>query len=170
MERQTYSPSEVAELFTIHVSTVRRLSDEFAPWLSGDATPGKGKARRFRAEDVAIIAYITEQTSISRTLDEIRAELEQGTADIPDASQWEPEEQDTRPALQDDVTAQAFATLAATMDGMRRDAADRASLESRLDDIESQIIALRDDMLALSERLSAYDNASLFERLRGPKR
>ena len=138
------------------------MSRTFGDHLSGDANPPAGDVRRFRDTDIQVLAYITQGTKSGRLLADIRADLENEIADLPDITGILPQDEPTT-ALATDATAQAFSLVAVAIDGMHQDAQQRDTLEERITGVESAISTLE-------KRLTALEDASLWQRIAGKKR
>lgn len=70
-----HSPSQVATILQKSPTTVRRLTATYAEYLSTDATPEPGQARRYTVEDVALLKLISDATDQRIAPETIRANL-----------------------------------------------------------------------------------------------
>lgn len=70
-----YSPSQVADILQKSPTTVRRLTGTYSEFLSEEATPKPGQARRYTVEDVALLKMISDATDQRLAPETIRANL-----------------------------------------------------------------------------------------------
>lgn len=75
MAQDTWTVKQVAEQLEIGRSTVQQRADHYAWALSGTASPGKGKERRFTPKDYAILEEIERLQSVGRSHEQIEADL-----------------------------------------------------------------------------------------------
>lgn len=66
-----YTPGQVSEMLDIPVSSLRRLSAEFADFL----TKTKGRHRRYTEQDIDILRRVREGTQHGQTIAQIKQEL-----------------------------------------------------------------------------------------------
>lgn len=78
----TYKVNEAAAALGVSSPTVRRWSRFFGSHLSGSATPGPGVERLFSDDDLRVLAFVRDRSSVGLTGEAILAELP--TATLPD--------------------------------------------------------------------------------------
>ena len=71
----TYKVNEAAAVLGVSGPTVRRWSKFFGSHLSGSATPGPGVERFFSDDDLRVLAYVRDRSSVGLTGEAILAEL-----------------------------------------------------------------------------------------------
>jgi len=172
-------PHEVAARLDISPSTLRRWSEEFAPFLTEQASSPPGKShRRYSAQDVAILQQVKALMSEGLTYEQVRQRLHTPPPDAPPAGLVAAEE----------VSAVAMTVLSETIDELRQgqlsvlnsQAANRelmgvliqdnfnlkeenARLRERMLDLERQMSQLRRDETARREALRQEFEAKLME-------
>lgn len=83
-----YKSADVQRLFDVSSETVRRWAQEFEQYLSPTATPGKGRARQFTADDLTVFALVSEIKNSGGTYDDVHLALKSGQrGSIEDAAQ-----------------------------------------------------------------------------------
>ena len=78
----TYKVNEAAAVLGVSGPTVRRWSRFFGSHLSGSATPGPGVERIFSDDDLRVLCYVRDRSSVGLTGEAILAELPAAT--LPD--------------------------------------------------------------------------------------
>lgn len=78
-----YSSRHVATIFGVALETVRNWADEFEPYLSPTATPGKGKHRMYTLDDLKVFALVADMKKRGNTYEEIHASLRVGSRGQP---------------------------------------------------------------------------------------
>ena len=66
-----YTPKQVSEMLSIPESSLRRLSREFAAFLSKQ----KGRNRKYIEQDISVLQRVREATSHGQTIEEIKIDL-----------------------------------------------------------------------------------------------
>jgi DNA-binding transcriptional MerR regulator len=89
-----YTPADAERLTGISRPAVRAYANRYARWLSTEASPPSGQARRFRADDLRVLAFVYRQsTEESQQHEAIAATLEASNG-VPDDFAWRvPEEE-----------------------------------------------------------------------------
>ena len=78
MAQDYYSPSDAERLIGVSRPAVRVYATKYGRWLSTEATPAPGAARRFRADDLRVLAFVyRKSTQENQTHDQIMATLEE---------------------------------------------------------------------------------------------
>lgn len=72
------TPTNVAKRLDVSVSTVRRLTGEYADWLSPTASPRPGGTRIYTEQDVEVLAVIVAMRQDGAPEDEIIRAIESG--------------------------------------------------------------------------------------------
>lgn len=72
------TPTNVAKHIGVSVSTVRRLTGEYADWLSPTATPRPGGTRVYTEQDVEVLSVIVAMRQDGAPEDEIIRAIESG--------------------------------------------------------------------------------------------
>lgn len=99
---QVFSTAQAAKLTGVSAGTVRNYvrAPMYAPLFSAGANPPAGSPRRLSDNDLALLAYIREQTAQGVTHDQIAAQIAAGglagfTWSAPEAGQAEAQPGDT---------------------------------------------------------------------------
>ena len=72
------TPTNIAKRLDVSVSTVRRLTGEYADWLSPTASPRPGGTRIYTEQDVEVLAVIVAMRQDGAPEDEIIRAIESG--------------------------------------------------------------------------------------------
>ena len=72
------TPTNLAKRLDVSVSTVRRLTGEYADWLSPTANPRPGGTRIYTEQDVEVLAVIVAMRQDGAPEDEIIRAIESG--------------------------------------------------------------------------------------------
>ena len=105
--------SEIARASNVKTNTIRRWSEEFAAYLSPNATPGPRKQREYTENDASILALVGEMRSENAPFEKIHAALASG-----DIGEWRPndaelsQEKETRQEAPHALMTQLTATVA----------------------------------------------------------
>ena len=145
MMKSTYTTKEAAELTGASRQSIRAYTPIYARYLSTEATPEPGKARRFTVSDLKLLAYVRHCTSAEGlTHDQVQESLAAGELE---AFDWQPpEEPETEP--QPETTGalvpieQVRAMQALLADAQRResDLADRErELLDKIEGLEREL-------------------------------
>jgi DNA-binding transcriptional MerR regulator len=91
--------------FAVTANTIRNWSDEFAPYMSSAANPGKGQRRHFNEDDARALALIADMRGRDLAYEVIRARLDAGERgewppDAPAAAQNGPESASSKVLVQ----------------------------------------------------------------------
>lgn len=77
-----YTPKDASSLTGASKQVIRVYTERYARYLSTEATPGPGMARRFTAADLRLIRFVYEQTVKSNlTHEQVEAQLAAGALD-----------------------------------------------------------------------------------------
>lgn len=81
---ETYSPAQVAHIVDCSGSAIRNYANVYTDYLSESAKPQKGKAKKFTADDVRLIAFVAAQTTTTGagpTHSQIKQQIDAGAMD-----------------------------------------------------------------------------------------
>jgi DNA-binding transcriptional MerR regulator len=78
-----FSARQVAAVFGVSKETVRTWSETFADYLSPLANPGRGRARRFNDDDMAVFQLVADLKDAGQTYAEVEEALRQGERGSP---------------------------------------------------------------------------------------
>jgi DNA-binding transcriptional MerR regulator len=94
-----YTPADAERLTGISRPAVRVYANRYARWLSTEASPPPGQARRFRSDDLRVLSFVYKQsTQESQQHEAIAATLE-AHGGVPAEFDWQlPEEDQAAPA------------------------------------------------------------------------
>ncbi len=87
MAQEFYSPADVERLLGISRPAVRVYATKYALWLSPEASPAPGAARRFRIGDLRVLAWIYQQSKENQTHEQIQATLKDHDG-VPASFDW----------------------------------------------------------------------------------
>lgn len=74
-----YTSRHAVILYKVTAETIRSWTEEFSPYLSPTANPGKGRHRIFTEEDMQVFSYIHERKQQGAVFEQIHAELMNGS-------------------------------------------------------------------------------------------
>ena len=98
MAQEFYSPVDVEKLLGISRPAVRTYANRYGRWLSAEATPEPGRARRFRVGDLRVLAFVYAKTTTeNQDHDQVMAVLEEHKG-VPPAFTWQLDEADEQPS------------------------------------------------------------------------
>jgi len=153
------TPQEVASRLDISPSTLRRWSEEFADFISEQASspPGKGH-RRYAEQDVETLLAVKEFMSDGLTYEQVRQRLEH------------PRETHTSTALlsPEDVSMAAMAYLSETIDELRQ--GQMSVLNSQAANRELMGVLIQDNFNLKEENTRLRERSLEIERRMGQQR
>ena len=157
MAQEFYSPVDVEKLLGISRPAVRTYANRYGRWLSTEATPEPGRARRFRAGDLRVLAFIYAKTTAeNQDHDQVMAVLEENQG-VPPAFTWQLDEAADQPspdeAAADNPSDTALVLRTAQvllMDSREREAAGADQLERMQSEIARLSLELGEARGALS--------------------
>lgn len=139
------TPTNVAKRLDVSTSTVRRITGEYADWLSPTATPRPGGTRIYTEQDVEILAIIVAMRQDGAPEDEIIRAIESGiipanVATLPPQPPQQPTmlSIDTS-ALQDAISRQA-AVQQVSIDVMRESNASMDKHSAALERLANSLV------------------------------
>ncbi len=153
------TPQEVASRLDISPSTLRRWSEEFADYISEQASSPKGKShRRYTEQDVETLLTVKEFMSDGLTYEQVRQRLEQ------------PPESATATALAspEDLSVAAMAYLSETIDELRQ--GQLSVLNSQAANRELMGVLIQDNFNLKEENARLRERSLELERRMGKQR
>ena len=157
----TFSPSQVAAMTGVSLAGIRSYCDRFAAYFSSGATPPKGTAREFTAEDVRLVGFIRAKTTeglshaqVAQAIDAGEAaEFTQGqaypAADVEDVDPSSPAPAQPSPTGGALVTAAQTQALQTLLEDYRR---REETIQARAEQIQA---AAQDRERALHDQIAA---------------
>lgn len=172
----SYKVNEAAAVLGVSSPTVRRWSRFFGSHLSGSATPGPGVERLFSDDDLKVLAYVRDRSTVGLTGEAILAELP--TATLPDLASVLGRDRDltsgdSLPALPDSPltaflgrldshtgeTAKAQASIADSLDRLSTAvdlAQEVAGLKAAVEALRRQVETLTQEVADLRRRKGIF--------------
>jgi DNA-binding transcriptional MerR regulator len=174
------NPTTLAKLLNVDPVTMRRWTVRYAPYLSPNASPAKGKTRTFTHDDVRVLHYIGALRDAGTQLDEIEERLkemqENDWIDLPHIpAEWETSDE-TMPVTEAASRAYQLAQVAILQKELEHTKnalqvaqnrlveletrlASKAALETEKHALELELVETKGEVEQLKAELKAYGMA-----------
>ena len=153
------TPQEVASRLDISPSTLRRWSDEFVDYISGQASSSQGKShRRYTEQDVETLLTVKEFMSDGLTYEQVRQRLEHPPESVMSTALASPE----------DLSVAAMAYLSETIDELRQ--GQLSVLNSQAANRELMGVLIQDNFNLKEENTRLRERSLELERRMGQQR
>lgn len=145
-----YSTSQAASSTGVSVQTIRAYTRTYARWLSTEATPELGQARKFTAADLRLIRYAFTQTAAGKTREQVIEQLAAGALDHFD---WQPPAEPIEPDTEAAEPLQDTSTALVPLESLKAAQALLQDARQREQAAAEQVVALQAQVNALQREL-----------------